>query len=165
MNRNLCFTILTLLFFIPIIYSIVNINTEITVSRLLFNQNTYLIIFGLFMIMTIFVLEYEKMRKNRLSYYFMYFFGISCILFCFYHPYDRCHLMYAFLAFFAIIGWLFVNAKNDVFLSSLLFIQLICSTYLFNAVLMKKKPNVFIGELIFLLIMFVSYVYIHLKNK
>ena len=165
MNRNLCFTILTLMFFIPIIYSIVNINTEVTVSRLLFNEKTYLIIFGLFMIMTIFVLEYEKMRKNRLSYYFMYFFGISCILFCFYHPRDKCHLMYAFLAFFAIIGWLFVNAKNDVFLSCLLFIQLICSTYLFNAVLMKKKPYVFIGELIFLLIMFVSYVYIHLKNK
>ena len=71
--------------------------------------------------------------------------------------------MYAFVAFFAIVGWLFVNAKNDVVLSSLLFIQLICSTYLFNAVLMKKKPNVFVGELIFLIVIFISYVYIHLK--
>ena len=165
MNRNLCFTILTIMFFIPIIYSIVNINTEITVSRLLINEKTYIILFGLFMIMTIFALEYEKMRKNRLSYYFMYFFSISCILFCFFHPHDKCHLMYAFVAFFAIVGWLFINAKNDVVLSCLLFIQLICSTYLFNAVLMKKRPDVFTGELIFLLVMFISYLYIHLKNK
>ena len=165
MNRNLCFTILTIMFFIPIIYSIVNINTEITVSRLLINEKTYIILFGLFMIMTILTLEYEKMRKNRLSYYFMFFFGMSCLLFCFFHPLDKCHFMYAFLAFFAIVCWLFVNAKKDLFLTSMLFLQLTCSAYLFNAVLMKNKPNVFIGELLFLLIMFVSYFYIHLKNK
>ena len=165
MNRNLCFTILTIMFFIPITYSLININTEITISRLLINSKTNIILFILFLIMGIFALEYEKMRNNRLSYYFMYFFSISCILFCFFHPYDKCHLMYAFVAFFAIVGWLFVNAKNDVVLSCLLFIQLICSTYLSNAVLMKKKPKVFVGELIFLIVIFISYLYIHLKNK
>lgn len=165
MNRNLCFTVLTILFFIPILYSIINMNTENTISSLLINSKTNIILFVLFLIMTIFALEYEKMRKNRLSYYFMYFFSISCILFCFFHPHDKCHLMYAFVAFFAIVGWLFINAKKDVVLSCLLFIQLICSTYLFNAVLMKKKPDVFTGELIFLLVIFISYLYIHLKNK
>ena len=165
MNKNLCFLIMTLIFLIPISYSLITMDGKLSVSKLLLNNNTKLIIFSIFLVLTIFTLEYEKLRKNKFSYYFMYFFGMSCLLFCFFNPNDKCHLIYAFVAFFSVFAWLMTNAKNDLFLTSMLFFQLICSVFLFNEVMTKENPNVFKGEIIFLLIMFVSYIYIHFKNK
>lgn len=166
MNKNLCFLIMTLIFLVPISYSLINMNSELTVSRLLLNNNnTKLIVFSIFFALVIFTLEYEKLRKNRFSYYFMYFFGMSCLLFCFFNPKDKCHFIYAIVAFFSIVAWLMTNAKNDLFLTSMLFLQLTCSVILFNETMSKENPNVFKEEIIFLLIMFVSYLYIHFKNK
>ena len=159
------FMIMTIIFMLPIVYSLVNKDAEKTVSRLIINEKYYLVSFAAFLILGCLTLQYEKLRKNQFSYYFMYFFTACCLLFCFFHPKEPCHILYAILAFFSVVCWLFTNSKNDAFLTTMLFLQLICSVYLYIGFNVSKMPNLLIGEVVFLLIMFFSYSYIHIKNK
>jgi len=161
----MCFMFMTIIFMLPIVYSLLNKDAERTVSRLIINEKYYLVTFAAFLILGCLTLQYEKLRKNQFSYYFMYFFTACCLLFCFFHPKEHCHVLYAILAFFSVVCWLFTNSKNDIFLTTMLFLQLICSVYLYIGFNVSKMPNILIGEVVFLLIMFFSYSYIHVKNK
>ena len=61
----MCFMFMTIIFMLPIVYSLLNKDAERTVSRLIINEKYYLVTFAAFLILGCLTLQYEKLRKKE----------------------------------------------------------------------------------------------------
>ena len=153
-------TAIILIISLPILYSIYEKSIEInrpSISSIVTNQNgNHILFFCLMLVLSIIVIEYEKIRNDKLSYYSLYFISMCVLLFCFFHPSYACHKSYAALAFFAIICFMLIHLKKSNILTYIFILELLTSVYLFYVF-----PKVFAGQIVFLSLFMTYFIYLH----
>lgn len=158
MTANIFFTLIILITIIPIYYAIYNrTNNERSISTIVTDQNgNHKKFFLLMSILGFITIQYEKLRKNKLSYYAMCFIIANILILCFFHPKSPCHTSYASLAFFAMIIFMIIHMNKANILKLFLTLELIAAAYL-----LISFPKVFYGQVGFIGLFILYYCCLH----
>lgn len=162
MTTNIFFTLIILITVIPISYAIYNrTKNERSISTIVTDQNgNHKKFFLLMSILGLVTIQYEKLRKNKLSYYAMCFIIANILILSFFHPDSACHTSYASLAFFAMIIFMIIHMNKANVLKLILTLELIAAAYLFISF-----PKVFYGQVSFVALFMLYFCCLHFIDR
>ena len=152
--------LITAIFFyvLMILYLKYNTVDDISICNIMKNKGKYVII-SLLSLFSYFILEYEKKRKDNKSYYCLVLIVISIFGLIIFLENNLYHIIIAKMIFILILLfmlWHFIKTKNKV-LGIILLIELVVAVILE----IKKRNNILIHEILFLILFAVYYFYLH----
>lgn len=157
--QNLLLFCMCISYCIPIIYVYSNYSSNNSVSSIICNENVTTVILYSMSMMAIFTLYYELLRNNIISMIFiiLLFVGIYGVILIPEHNYV--HYIFAFLCFLSILG--FMIQYCCLLHNYILYILTTLIIWVSLWILFTFYENIFYGEISFLLIFAVFYLYLH----
>lgn len=160
LNRKENRLLITAIFFYVLMLLYLKYNTvdNISICNIMKNKGKYVII-ALLLLFSYFILEYEKKRKDNKSYYCLVLLVISIFGLIIFLENNLYHSIIAKIIFILILLfmiWHFIKTKNKI-LGLILLIELVIAVILE----IKKRDNILIHEILFLLLFAAYYFYLH----